>query len=133
MDDNEVKYGREIALTIRQLCKEKDITVQLMEQKCGLGNGSVHRWEKGSIPKVTALYPICDFFNVSLDYLTSRSTNQETFEEWNRKYNVKRLAEEAKFYDTLGKLKGLFHDIGIVELTDKDVELLNQYLKVLKK
>lgn len=133
MNEKQIKYGRDIALLIRELCKEHDITVQEMEKKCGLGNGSVARWEKGSIPRVSALIPVCDFFNVSLDYLTSRSCKPETLEEWNRKYNVERLAEEARFYDTLGKLKGLFHEIGIVELTEKDIELLNQYLKVLKK
>ena len=130
MKDIEMKNN--IGSIIRDLCKEKNITVQELEQKCNLSNGSVKRWEEGSIPKVSALIPVCDFFNISLDYLTSRTPNRDTFEEWNRKYNVKRLADEAKLFDSLGKLKRMFSDLGTIDFTDDDIELLKQYVKVLK-
>lgn len=126
------EINNNIGSVIRNLCKEKNITVQELEHKCSLGNGSVKRWEDGAMPKVSALIPVCDFFNISLDYLTARTPNRDTFEEWNRKYNVKRLADEAKFFDSLGKLKGMFSDIGVVDLTDTDIELLKQYVKILK-
>ena len=131
--ERDISQGKNIGTVIRNLCAEKNITVVELERKCNLGNGSIKRWEDGASPTVKALLPIADYFNVSLDYLTSRTTQRDQFEEWNRKYNTKRLAEEAKFFDSLGKLKSIFAEIGMVDMNDHDILLLKEYLKVLKK
>lgn len=131
MEDN-VTPNKNIGTIIRDLCAEKNITVVELERKCNLGNGSINRWESGSSPTIKALLPIADYFNVSLDYLTNRTNQRDQFEEWNRKYNAKRLAEEAKFFDSLGKLKSIFAEIGMVDMNDHDILLLKEYLKVLK-
>lgn len=131
MEDS-VTQSKNIGAIIRDLCSERNMTVVELERKCNLGNGSINRWENGSSPTIKALLPIADYFDVSLDYLTQRTTERDQFEEWNRKYNTKKLAEEAKFFDSLGKLKSVFAEIGMVDMNDHDILLLKEYLKVLK-
>lgn len=118
---------------IRSLCQEKGVTIQELEQKCGLGNGSVKRWELGSSPTLKALIPISNFLDVSVDYLAGLTDEKDKLEEWNRKYNLKRLAQEAQLFDSLGKLKKIFSDIELIDLDDTDMELLKAYLELLTK
>lgn len=116
---------------IRGLCQEKGITIVELERKCNLGNGSIKRWENGSSPSLKAITQIADSFNVSIDYLAGRTTQKEQFEEWNKKYNVKRLAEEAKLFDRLGKIQTIFSDAELVDFDDRDLKLLKAYVDLL--
>lgn len=132
MNENEINI-KNTGSIIRTLCEEKGITVQELEKRCGLGNGSVKRWEVGSSPTLKALIPISEVFNVSIDYLAGLTDQKDKFNEWNRKYNVKKLAEEAKLFDSFGKLKKLFSDVELIDLSETDMELLKAYLKLLTK
>ena len=122
-----------IGTMIRDLCTERNITAVELERKCNLGNGSIKRWENGSSPSLKAITQIADYFNVSIDYLAGRTPQRDKFEEWNKKYNVKRLAEEAKLFDTLGSIKKVFSDVELINLTDNDIALLRAYIELLKK
>lgn len=122
-----------IGTMIRALCAEHNITVVELERKCNLGNGSIKRWENGSSPSLKAVSQIADYFDVSIDYLAGRTPQRDKFEEWNKKYNVKRLAEEAKLFDTLGSIKKVFSDVELISLTDNDIALLRAYVELLKK
>ena len=129
--DNQNEQEHNIGKLIRNLCAEKNITVVELERKCNLGNGSIKRWENGSSPSLKATCQIADFFDVSLDYLAGKTPQKDRFEEWNRKYNVQKLAEEAKFFDTLGKIKSIFSEAELVNFSDRDLELLKAYVKLL--
>jgi len=132
MNENEV--GRKnTGSIIRELCTERNVTIQELEKKCGLGNGSVKRWEIGSSPTLKAMIAISDFFNVSIDYLAGSTTEQSKLEEWNKRYNVERLALEARMFDSFGKLKKIFSDVELIDLDDTDMELLRAYLELLTK
>lgn len=131
---NENELGRKnTGSIIRELCIERNVTIQEVERKCGLGNGSVKRWELGSSPTLKAMIAVSDFFNVSIDYLAGSTTEQSKLEEWNKRYNVERLALEARMFDSFGKLKKIFSDVELIDLDDTDMELLKAYLELLVK
>lgn len=132
MNQNEIKQ-KNTGTIIKALCEEKGLTVQELERKCGLGNGSVKRWIDGSSPTLKALIPISEVFDVSIDYLAGVTNQKEKFEEWNRKYNVQKLADEARLFDSLGKLKKLFSDVELIDLSDTDMALLKAYIELLSK
>lgn len=53
---------------IKDLCKEKDISVYRLEKDLGLSTGSVSKWSE-SIPRADTLLKISNHFNVSVEYL----------------------------------------------------------------
>ena len=79
------------------------------------------------------LTPISEYFNVSIDYLAGLTEQKDKFDEWNKKYNVKKLADEAKLFDSIGKLKRLFSDVELIDLNENDMALLKAYLELLQK
>lgn len=132
MNENET-IRKNTGTIIRELCSERNITIQELERKCNLGNGSVKRWELGSSPTLKAMITISDFFDVSIDYLAGSTPEKAKLEEWNRKFNVERLALEARMFDSFGKLKKIFSEIELIDLDDTDLELLKAYLELLVK
>ena len=39
---------------INQWCKENDTSIHALEQKCGIGNGCISKWDE-SIPRIDSL------------------------------------------------------------------------------
>lgn len=56
---------------IRALARQRDLSLPQLEQKLGLGNGTISRWRNSS-PNTEKLQKIADYFNVSMDYLLGR-------------------------------------------------------------
>lgn len=52
------------------MCAERNISIWALEQKLGLGNGTIKGWETTN-PRVDLLKRVCDFFNVTLDEMMS--------------------------------------------------------------
>lgn len=52
------------------MCAERNISIWALEQKLGLGNGTIKGWETTN-PRVDLLKRVCDFFNVTLDEIMS--------------------------------------------------------------
>ena len=50
------------------LCEERKIKVARLEKEVGLGNGTVRGW-KNSIPGVTTLKKVSDYFGVGIEEL----------------------------------------------------------------
>lgn len=59
--------------TIKGLCKERGMSIPKLEKEIGLSNGSVYNWNK-SYPSIDKLIKVAEYFDVSLDYLTGRTT-----------------------------------------------------------
>lgn len=71
-----MEFKFDIATKVNYLCDERGITVQKLEQESGIGNGAVGKWDK-SIPKVSTLFKVAHYFNVSFDYLLSLTEIKE--------------------------------------------------------
>ena len=60
---------------IRDVAGEKGYSVAKIEKECGLGNGTIRRWDHSS-PSCDKLVVVADFLNVSVDSLLERSSAQ---------------------------------------------------------
>ena len=63
---------------IRFLCNKENLSFTKLEERLGLANGIISRWDKSS-PKAENLQKVADYFKVSVDYLLGReaTTNKE--------------------------------------------------------
>ncbi|GCF95037.1 transcriptional regulator [Enterococcus florum] len=62
----------EIYEKIKTLAAEKKISIRLLEETLGFGNGVINRWRKNT-PGIDKIEKVADFFDVSVDYLLGRS------------------------------------------------------------
>lgn len=53
---------------ILRLCSQNGISLSKLCLELGLSKNTGYNWKKGSIPNKAALYKICDYFNISIDY-----------------------------------------------------------------
>lgn len=53
---------------IRELCKEHGTNFKQLEEKTGLANGSVARWDNSS-PSAEKVRRVAEFFGVTCDYI----------------------------------------------------------------
>lgn len=118
---------------IEMLCNEKKLTFVEVERACNLGNGTLRKWINGTVPNASSLGAVADYFKVSLDWLMGKSDNRSKFEEWSRKYDVERLRNEAKTFEMLGKIKQIFSNVELVDITDDEIELLQTFVESLAK
>ena len=64
-----------LAENIRAFRKERRLTQEQFAGAMGVTIGSVYKWETGqTIPELSVLVEIADFFGVSLDYLFDHKT-----------------------------------------------------------
>ena len=56
---------------IESLCKRRGITIAKLEKECGIGNGTVARWDK-SFPRTDNLKKVADFLGVSIEFLLEK-------------------------------------------------------------
>ncbi|ATO28650.1 helix-turn-helix domain-containing protein [Bacillus atrophaeus] len=57
---------------IKNLAKDKKISLAELERKTKLSNGTIRRWDEKT-PGVDKVQKVADYFNVSVDYLLGRS------------------------------------------------------------
>ena len=62
---------------IEQAIKEKGTNFKRVERECGLGNGTIKRWEEQS-PRLDKLVLVSEYLQVSLDYLVFGRSCSET-------------------------------------------------------
>ena len=62
-----------------ELCAQRGMTVQQLEQELSFGNGTIGYWSKGA-PTLSKLVPVADFFSVSIDYLIGRELKKPVTE-----------------------------------------------------
>lgn len=62
------------ALRLRDLRREVDITADELSKILGCSYANISQWENGrNYPKQEMAEKLCDYFNISLDYLMGRS------------------------------------------------------------
>lgn len=64
----------QIVNSIKEICKEHNITVTKLEETLGMSQGLISRWNK-SDPSLSKVLDIANFFNISLDELTGHKNN----------------------------------------------------------
>lgn len=65
---------------IEGIIKEKGSNFKRVERECGLGNGTIKRWNEQS-PRLDKLILVSEYLQVSLDYLVFGRSHSETFED----------------------------------------------------
>lgn len=71
-----MKNPQEIAKTIKELAKNKKITVGKMLSDCELGINTLSSMQAGGFfPRLEAINKIADYLGVSVDYLLGRTEN----------------------------------------------------------
>lgn len=63
---------------VNNLCKERKTTITRMAEDIGLSNAAPTSWRKGSVPKLSTLDKISQYFGVSTDYLLGKEDNKKT-------------------------------------------------------
>lgn len=56
---------------IKELCKDRSLSLQSLESETGLGTNTIYKWDK-AYPSADKLQSVADFFDVSVDYLLGR-------------------------------------------------------------
>lgn len=69
---------------IRELARERKISIRELETRLGYSNGYFSKWKKVS-PNSDGLAKVADYFNVSVDYLLGRETPEAKTETELRK------------------------------------------------
>ncbi|MDQ8092284.1 helix-turn-helix domain-containing protein [Bacillus amyloliquefaciens] len=60
---------------IKNLAKDKKISLAELERKTKLSNGTIRRWDEKT-PGIDKVQKVADYFNVSVDYLLGRTDFQ---------------------------------------------------------
>ena len=75
-EDKDIKQI--IARNLANLRKNKKITQTELAEQFGYSDKAISKWENGdTLPDIQTLYQLCEFYNVTLDFLVS----EQSFEE----------------------------------------------------
>lgn len=58
---------------VKHLCETHELTFAALERRLDFGNGTIRKWDNAT-PSGDKLAKVADFFNVSVDYLLGRET-----------------------------------------------------------
>ena len=61
---------------IESLCKSRGITISKLEKECGIGNGTIARWNK-SFPRTDNLKKVADFLEISIECLVEEKEDKK--------------------------------------------------------
>lgn len=76
---------------IKELAAQKNISIRQLEEKTGIANGTIRRWNKTN-PSTAAIAKVAKFFNVSVDYLLGLDDNKSK----NEPVDLADLVDESK-------------------------------------
>lgn len=75
-EDKDIKQI--IAKNLANLRKNKKITQTELAEKFGYSDKAISKWENGdTLPDIQTLYQLCEFYNVTLDFLVSEQSFDE--------------------------------------------------------
>ena len=67
-----------IGENIKRLRLEKGITQEQLAEKLNVSNAAVSKWERGgSFPDITLLFPLADYFGISVDELMGHGNDNK--------------------------------------------------------
>lgn len=98
----------ELVLKIKQLAHQKGLTFAELERRLDFSNGQIARWNKQT-PGIDKVQKVADYFNVSIDYLLSRNTKEDEYEQqliamFRKQTDGMNNSQKEKFNNSLNKL-----------------------------
>lgn len=111
---------------IASLCKTRGISVRELERRLDIPQGSMSKIEKHK-PNSKRLQQLCDYFNVSADYLLNGNFDENR----DRYYINEETASIAQSIFKSKELSLLFHTA--VDSTPDDIALVHNMLLALKR
>ncbi len=116
---------------IKQLCKNKGVTVTGLEKELGFARGSLCKVNT-SKPSMEKVQKLADYFGISSDYLMNGEEIKQTTSELStkEKHDIKRNVDNIM--ESLNSNNGetLYYDGVEVRLTDETKELLRNALTI---
>lgn len=106
---------------VKNLCKQKGITIYELEEACGFSKTYIYNWKRNT-PSVDRVKIVADYFGVSIEYLLGENVEAPH----------SRTKEEALEYAFRGRpdMKALF---SVAEnATAEDIEKAIEIIKVLR-
>lgn len=88
---------------IKELCREKGISIPKLEKEVGLSNGSIYNWNR-SYPSIDKVVKVADYFNISIDKLIGRENNEPAITMAARKCEGELTADETLLLKKLANL-----------------------------
>lgn len=83
---------------IKELVKQRFMTVAQLERTLDLSNGSISKWAK-SKPNSEPLEKVADYLNVSTDYLLGRTDNPVFAGGGSEPDDIDKIIDRAMFFD----------------------------------
>lgn len=83
---------------IKELVKQRFMTVAQLERTLDLSNGSISKWSK-SKPNSEPLEKVADYLNVSTDYLLGRTDNPSIAGGGSEPDDIDKIIDRAMFFD----------------------------------
>lgn len=105
---------------IRELAKNKGLSLPKLEETLGFGNGTISKWNTGS-PNLAKLKEVADYFDVSIDYLIGRSEN-ELDNELRRIQRARNNMSNQKRKDMMKLLEISFEEYFSDDYEDDDLD-----------
>lgn len=112
------KIDTNISTNIINLRKGKNMTQNDLARHLSYSDKTVSKWEHGyAIPDVVTLKEIADFFEVTVDYMISDHSNEESFQEHRKNKNRNRILTLA-LVDTFFIFVAVIIYIAVVQSRD---------------
>ena len=94
---------------VKELCKNKNISVKLLEEDLDFPNNTIYQW-KNRTPGIDKLQKVADYFDVSVDYLLGRKSAVQTQTHDDKEFSTiqqpgnysRPLQEEQSFLSSRG-------------------------------
>ena len=98
----------DLVLKIKQLAHQRGLTFAELERRLNFSNGQIARWNKQT-PGIDKVQKVADYFNVSVDYLLSRNTKEDKYEQqliamFRKQTDGMNNSQKEKFNSSLNKL-----------------------------
>lgn len=110
---------------IKDLCKNKSITIVALEKHLGIGAGTISRWNKAT-PSFDKIEAIADYFQISIDELSGRTIN---FKNTQINKTTQMIIDFLLCESNAESVHGFWHDykecLGEVNLLVNDMQSMN--------
>lgn len=103
---------------LRDLCEERNMTVNELVKILDLSSGSPTAWKNGTVPRNATLIKIADYFGITTDYLLGKENKKAPTVSSERDIDMSEV--DVAFY---GEYK---------ELTDDDQKTIRDMVRVMR-